>query len=89
MDREICPLFFGELHLCSMSGQTKAVSQYEFLRPHVLVLRHRPPPKFCSYTQERKYTKLPGCVLDIEDADLGAPNLLEVPEVIAATQYSG
>ncbi len=47
------------------------------LRPCVLVLRHHQPSKFSSNSQERKYRgrmKVPGCVLDIEDAlsaDLG------------------
>ncbi len=41
------------------------------LRPCVLVLRHHQPSKFSSNSQERKYRgrmKVPGCVLDIEDA---------------------
>lgn len=44
---------------------------YALLRPCELVLGHHPLPKFNSNTQEHKdqlQVKLPGCVLDIEDA---------------------
>ncbi len=41
------------------------------LHPCVLILCHHQPSKFSSNSQERKYRgrmKVPGCVLDIEEA---------------------
>lgn len=62
-----------------------AVSRYAFLcnlASFVNLLRHHPPPKLNSNKddKDRGRRKLPGCVLDIEDAtdaDLSTPNPLK------------